>query len=49
MELLIDVLEGIVAFLKYWKLVRKMYLNDFSQEYLVDSLDELEILLKKVF
>jgi len=26
-----------------------MYLNDFSQEYLVDSLDELEILLKKVF
>ena len=26
-----------------------MYLNDFSQEYLVDSLDELEILLKKRF
>lgn len=26
-----------------------MYLNDFSQEYLVDSLDELEILLKNVF
>ena len=26
-----------------------MYLNDFSQEYLVDSLEELEILLKKRF
>jgi len=26
-----------------------MYLNYFSQEYLVDSLDELEILLKNVF
>ena len=26
-----------------------MYLNGFSQEYLVDSLDELEILLKKRF
>ena len=26
-----------------------MYLDDFSQEYLVDSLDELEILLKKRF
>jgi len=26
-----------------------MYLNDFSQEYLIDSLDELEILLKNVF
>ena len=26
-----------------------MYLNDFSEEYLVDSLDELEILLKKRF
>lgn len=26
-----------------------MYLDDFSQEYLVDSLDELEVLLKKRF
>jgi len=26
-----------------------MYLNDFSQEYLVDSFDELEILLRKRF
>ena len=26
-----------------------MYLNDFSQEYLVDSLDELEVLLRKRF
>ena len=26
-----------------------MYLDDFSQEYLVDSLDELEILLRKRF
>jgi len=26
-----------------------MYLNDFCQEYLVDSLDELEILLRKRF
>lgn len=26
-----------------------MYLNDFSQEYFVNSLDELEILLKKRF
>ncbi len=26
-----------------------MYLNDFSQEYLVDSLEELEILLRKRF
>ena len=26
-----------------------MYLNDFSQEYFVDSLEELEILLKKRF
>jgi len=26
-----------------------IYLNDFSQEYLVDSLDKLEILLKSVF
>jgi len=26
-----------------------MYLDDFSQEYLVDSLDELEVLLRKRF
>ena len=26
-----------------------MYLDDFSQEYLVDSLEELEILLRKRF
>ena len=26
-----------------------MYLNDFSQEYLVNSLDELEVLLRKRF
>ena len=26
-----------------------MYLNDFSQEYLVDSLEELEVLLRKRF
>lgn len=44
-----DLYSYIVAFLKCWKLVRMIYLNDFSQEYLVDSLDKLEILLKSVF